>query len=142
MSGKPCYDCEGKRTAGVHSKHHPEYHPYRDSTEPGLKHVSAGMSEFRRTSGYDKAVKAAEGSPCQVQSPECTGTAEHLHEIKSRGRHGGLRGAYRGPEDGTPCCDACNAYIGQNPVWAAEQGWLKSATVDGTRARNKPVSQG
>ena len=64
--------------------------------------------------------------PCQIVSPVCTGYAEHLHEILTRGRAGGLEAALR---DGPPpvvACDACNGYVGENPVWAAENGWLVS----------------
>lgn len=64
--------------------------------------------------------------PCQIQSPACTGYVEHLHEVFSRGRAGGLEAALR---DGAvvPCCDACNGYVSENPVWAREKGWLVSA---------------
>lgn len=121
-----CAVCEGKKIAGIHSRHHPEFHEYQDSTDPGLKPMSAGMRAFRKESGYDAMVKAAKGQPCQIVSPVCTGTAEHIHEILSRGRAGGLKAALRDGET-VPACDACNGYVSENPVWAREQGWLISA---------------
>lgn len=133
MAGRACYRCEGKRAADIHSVRHPEYHPYVLKGEPGLQPMSEGMRNWRKESGYDAAVKAAKGSPCQVVSPVCTGFAEHLHEPLTRGRSGGLRAAVE--QGGTiDSCDPCNGYIGENPVWAAEHGFLFSNTVDGRRA--------
>jgi phage tail tape-measure protein len=39
---------------------------------------------------------------------------------------GGLEAALRDGPPPIPCCDRCNSYISENPVWAAENGWLVS----------------
>ena len=134
MPAKSCFRCEMKRTANVHLIKHPDYdHPYVLKGEPGLKPMSEGMREYRKTSGYDAAVKAAKGSPCQVVSPVCTGVSMHLHEPLSRGRSGGLQKAVE--VGGTiPCCDPCNGYISENPTWAYERGFLHRNTVEGREA--------
>lgn len=132
---RPCFVCDGKRAHPIHVKAvgMAGYHPYQDSSAPGLKPLSEGMRNYRQESGYDAAVREAKGTPCQIVSPVCSGTAEHLHEPLSRGRAGGLKAAVRG--GGTvPSCDNCNGYIAENPVWAKEHGWLFSATIEGRAA--------
>ena len=89
--------------------------------------MSSGMRAFRKESGYDAAVAEARGTPCQAAiAPNCTGVAEHLHEVMTRGRTGGLRGAIRAGTPLVPCCDPCNSYIAANPVEAREKGLVVS----------------
>lgn len=121
--------CEGANSHAIHNSWHPEYHEYMKDAPVGIQPMSAGMRAFRKASGYDQAVREAEGKPCQVMSPVCTGYAEHLHEILPRGRAGGLRAALR-DGDTVICCDACNGYISEHPVWAYEKGWLKHSWGD------------
>lgn len=130
---KPCIVCDGKKTAGIHSRHHPQFHKYLDDTTPGVKPMSEGMRNFRQESGYDAAVRVAKGRPCQIVSPVCTGQAEHLHEALTRAKAGGLKAAVaNGPVFDS--CDACNSYIQENQVWAMEHGFLFRATVEGKQA--------
>ena len=138
MAAKPCVwpNCGGSRNAGIHSRWHPEYHKYLDKTDTSLKGQREGVRNYREQSGYNAEAKAVRGTPCQVVSPECSGTAEHLHEPASRGRFGGLAKAVE--VGGTvPCCDNCNSYIATNPVWAAEHGWSFSNTIEGRAAASE-----
>ena len=135
MAGKVCLRCGMKRTTGVHTLKHPDYdHPYvLDGRGYGKLGANEGVKNWRKESGYDAKVKTAQGLPCAVVSPVCTGMAEHLHEPLSRGRAGGLRKAVElgGTVD---CCDPCNGYIAENPVWAKERGWSFSNTIEGREA--------
>lgn len=64
---------------------------------------------------------------CQIQSPVCTGIAQHLHEVLTRGRAGGIEAAIeKGPKP-IECCNSCNSYVSENPVWAMERGLLRHA---------------
>lgn len=131
---KSCAICDGKRTSGIHSAHHPNYHPYQDATRPGLQPMSEGMRNYRETSGYNAEKERARGAPCQIVSPVCTGTAEDLHEPLPRGRAGGLAAAVE--VGGTiPACRSCNAYVsGEGQVWAAERGFLFKGSPAGMAA--------
>lgn len=123
------------KSADVHSRHYrgADGHPFVLDAEPGLKPMNEGVRNWRQQSGYNDAAKAARGKRCQIQSPVCTGTAEHLHEPLSRGRAGGLRRAVEigGTVD---ACDPCNGYVMENQVWAYEHGFLFRATVEGEQA--------
>ena len=96
-------------------------------TEP-MRAMSEKRAEFYRDVYRPMRAEAVGDGhePCQIVSPACTGYVEHLHEVFSRGRAGGLEAAVR---DGAvvPCCDRCNGYVSENPLWAAENGWLVSA---------------
>lgn len=136
MAAYPCQNttrsgalCEGARTSGVHSRHHPEYHEYWKDKPVGLQPMSDGMRAFRKASGYDAAVKDAKGKPCQVVSPVCTGRAEHLHEPLSRGKAGGLKAALRDGPAPIPCCDACNSWVMEHQDWAMQRGLLVKPPV-------------
>jgi hypothetical protein len=128
MAAKSCAhpNCGAGKNHPVHSRWHKEHHAFLDASAPGLKPMSEGMRNFRKESGYDAAVREAKGEPCQVLSPVCTGYAEHLHEPLARGRAGGLKAALRDGPAPIPCCDPCNGYIGENQVWARENGFLVS----------------
>lgn len=133
MAAYPCRntlpsgaECGASKNHAVHGRFHREYHEYMRDKPVGLQPMSAGMRAFRRESGYEASAKEAQGKPCQVLSPVCTGYAEHLHEPLSRGRAGGLKAALRDGPAPIPCCDRCNSYISENPTWAREQGLLVS----------------
>ena len=122
-----CAVCGARKQASIHlGRINPGWHAFQDARRPGMKPMSDGMQAFREASGYAAAVEAAKGTPCQIVSPVCTGTSEHLHEPLSRGRAGGLRAALRDGPQPIPCCDACNGYIMEHPVWAMERGFLLS----------------
>lgn len=131
MAARPCANLVGGAVCGAHKAHpvhsrvHPQFHEYLDSTKPGLQPMSAGMRAFRRESGYDQAAREARGRACQIMSPVCTGTAEHLHEVLPRGRAGGLKAALR-LAPAIDACDPCNGYVMENQVWARERGFLVS----------------
>ena len=66
------------------------------------------------------------GGKCEAAIPGvCTGTSEHLHEILSRGRAGGLEAALR-KGSVIPVCDRCNGWISENPLKAKSLGLLES----------------
>ena len=95
-----CAVCGSRKQASIHlGRINPGWHAFQDARRPGMKPMSDGMQAFREASGYAAAVEAAKGTPCQIVSPVCTGTSEHLHEPLSRGRAGGLKAALR---DGPP----------------------------------------
>jgi hypothetical protein len=118
-------ECGASRNHAIHSRFHPEFHEYMKDKPVGLQPMSAGMKAFRRESGYDKAAKAARGTACQIMSPVCTGTAEHLHEVLPRGRAGGLKASLR-LAPAVEACDACNGWVMEHQVWARERGFLVS----------------
>ncbi len=126
MSAKPCAVCEASKSASVHSRWHPSFHAYEDSTRAGLQPMSRGMRAFRKESGYDEAKAAARGTPCQILSPVCEGVAEDLHEPLARGRAGGLKAALRDGPAPIPACRPCNEYVMENQVWARERNFLVS----------------
>ena len=65
------------------------------------------------------------GGECEAKIPDvCTGTSEHLHEILSRGRAGGLEAAIR-DSDVLAVCDRCNGWISENPLKSLALGLLK-----------------
>jgi len=131
MAGKPCSVCGAKRGHSTHVRAvaGAQYHPYQDASAPGLKPMSEGMRAFREESGYNAAARAARGQACQIVSPVCTGTAEHLHEPLPRGRAGGLAAALRDGPEPIPACDACNGYVSENQVWAREKGFIVKPPV-------------
>lgn len=133
--------CGQSKNSSTHSRHARDGHEYMSDKPVGIQPMSAGMRAFRKESGYDEAVKAAKGSPCQIVSPRCTGIAEHLHEPLSRGRAGGLQRAYE-ESGGIPACDACNSWIaGDGQVWAAERGFLFRDTIEGREAAREAKVQ-
>ena len=88
-----------------------------------LGNVSPKRKAYLRDSKYSERSKAAQGKPCAVRSPVCTGVAQGLHHILSRGAAGGLEAAERlGPKP-IPACNACNEYVeGKGRAWAKKRG--------------------
>lgn len=126
MPGATCAQCGARKSHPIHLRAlgMEGQHDFLDARRPGLQPMSAGMRAFREQSGYNDAAKAAQGQPCQVVSPVCTGRAEHLHEPLPRGRAGGLKASLRDGPAPIPCCDACNGWIMENQTWARERGFL------------------
>ena len=89
-----------------------------------LNSVSPKRRAYLRTSKYSERSQEAQGQPCAVKSPVCTGTAQGLHHILSRGAAGGLEAAERlGPKP-IPACNACNEYVeGKGRAWAKKRGY-------------------
>lgn len=116
-----------KKTAPVHSRHHPQYHQYLDASKAGLSPIGKARERFNESeagkayNAVTRALKAGE-TACQIQSPECTGIAQHQDEALPRGRAGGIAAALRDGPAPSLACDACNSYLAQNLVWAAEHG--------------------
>ena len=88
-----------------------------------LNSVSPGRKDYLRESKYSERSKEAQGQSCAVRSPVCTGTAQGLHHILSRGAAGGLEAAERlGPKP-IPACNACNEYVeDRGRAWAKKRG--------------------
>ena len=119
--------CDRVRSAPIHVFGHPEYHEFNDTRPVGLSPVGRRAQRFQRSSegrAYKQTKREARGTPCQIVSPVCTGYVEHLHEPLPRGRAGGIEAALRDGPDPIPCCDACNGYVSDHPVWARERGLL------------------
>ena len=132
MAARPCCNFVGSAVCGahkahaVHSRFHPQYHEYWDKTPAGIQPMSSGMRAFRKESGYDAAVAEARGTPCQILSPHCTGTAEALHEVLPRGRAGGLKASLR-LAPAIAACNACNSFVtGEGLTWGKEMGFVIS----------------
>lgn len=121
---KRCLTCDMKRAASVHL----DGHAFLEETKyRGLRSIGGTMTRFNESlagKAYRAEAVATRGLPCKVKSPRCTGTNQHLHEVLTRGRAGGIAAALR---DGPPpigSCDACNGFISEHPQWARERGWL------------------
>lgn len=128
----------GRRHEGQDADHEyegPAKAGFGQKPRPALAPRSEKRQTFYRET-YVPAVREAVGDgkrPCPVKAEGCTGFVEALHERASRGRFGGLPAAVEA--GGTVgMCSSCNGYISTHPIWARENGWLLSNTVDGTRA--------
>lgn len=119
-----------KKTAPVHSKHHPQHHEYLDGSKAGLSPIGKARERFNaseRGKEYNRvtrALKAGE-TACQIQSPVCTGIAQHQDEALPRGRAGGLPAALRDGPAPYLACDRCNTFVAENLTWAAEHGFAR-----------------
>ena len=97
--------------------------PMRGARKP-MNKMSKKRAKFYRDV-YEPLKKELLGGECEAKIPNiCTGSSEHLHEIKSRARFG-LENAVREGEV-IPVCDFCNAWISENPLKAKSLGLLKS----------------
>lgn len=55
---------------------------------------------------------------CEIQSPDCTGTATVVHHMKGRvGEQVFII------EDWMACCSRCNGYVEEHDAWAREKGF-------------------
>lgn len=118
-----CGSCGEIKNHSVHTYDH----DFVDPRPAGLSPVGRRMQRFNASpegKEYRERAKETRGQPCQIVSPVCTGYAEHLHEPLSRGRAGGIEAALRDGPPPIPCCDACNGYVSEHPVWAREKGLL------------------
>lgn len=121
-----CGQCDGV-------KNHPDHtydHDFVDPRPVGMNPIGKRAQRFQASDAgkqYEQAKRETKGEPCQIVSPVCTGYVEHLHEPLSRGRAGGIAAALRDGPPPIPCCDACNGYVSEHPVWAREKGLLISA---------------
>ena len=89
-----------------------------------LNSVSPRRRAYLLESKYSERSREAQGKPCSVKSPVCTGTAQGLHHILARGAAGGLAAAERlGPKP-VPACSACNSYVEEKGrAWAVKNGF-------------------
>lgn len=123
-----CVDCGKRKNHSIHLADH----RYVDPRQPGLNPIGQRMTRFNQSEeGRDYRARVRElgkgETPCQIQSPVCTGTAQHLHEDKTRGKSGGLDAAIRKGTRLWEACDSCNSYISENQVWARERGFVVRA---------------
>jgi hypothetical protein len=122
---KVCAQCGMIKNHSVHLTDH----DFVDPRPAGISPVGQRMTRFNQSDAgkeYRAQAKATRGQPCQIVSPVCTGFSEHLHEPLSRGRAGGIEAALRDGPEPIPCCDACNGWVSEHPVWAREKGLLVS----------------
>ena len=130
---KPKVECAVCGKPQHHAVHSPTEwdHDFQDSRRAGLQGVGKAKERFNRSpvgreyNARTAALKDGQ-TPCQIQSPVCTGVAEHQHEVLTRGRAGGIAAALR---DGPPtvyACDPCNGYVSENVIWARERGYILS----------------
>lgn len=128
--GNRCQQCGLLKSHRDHVFEHefvPEERPGFGSQRQPIRARSEQMETYYRDTRRP-AVRKAVGNGrrlCQIESPVCTGYVEGIHESAPRGRFGGLRAAVEaGPTFDS--CNACNGYCSENPVWAAENGFLRS----------------
>jgi hypothetical protein len=60
----------------------------------------------------------AKNPKCKVKSPVCSGIAQGLHHISGR-----IGDKLLEKKNVVPCCNKCNLFIEENPVWARANGW-------------------
>lgn len=111
-----------------HSAHTYE-HDFVDPRPSGISPIGRRMMRFQGSEAgreYERTKRETKGQPCQIQGPTCTGYSEHLHEPLPRGRAGGIEAALRDGPKPIECCDACNSYVSEHPVWARERNLLVS----------------
>jgi hypothetical protein len=105
-------------------------HQYQDGTRAGLSPIGKARERFNeseRGKAYNEVTRAlrAGETACQIQSPVCTGIAQHQDEALPRGRAGGIAASLRDGPAPYLACDACNAYLAENLTWAAEHGFAR-----------------
>ncbi len=131
MSAKSCAVCGKPRDfEGIHSRHTPGFHPFADSSRAGLSPIGKARERFNESERGREYARVnrelAKGeTPCQIQSPVCTGIAQHQDEALPRGRAGGLPAALRDGPAPYLACDPCNGYCAENLVWASEHGFAR-----------------
>lgn len=115
--------CDAKKTAPVHSHHHPAFHTYLDPSKAGLKAVSEGRQAYMQSETHKEAMALSRDAkdcwPAAYGAPgECFGPISPSH-IVSRGAHGGLEVADEYPAP--PACQQHNAGMEQDAeirAWA------------------------
>jgi len=128
----PCARCGAKQSHSIHIRAlgMAGNHPYEDGSRAGLSPIGEARERFnasergREYNAVTRALAAGEVA-CQIQSPVCTGLAEHQDEALTRGRAGGLAAALRDGPEPSLACDACNTYLAENLVWASEHGFAR-----------------
>lgn len=124
--------CGAKKNHPVHIKalRLEGAHDYMDPSRAGLSPIGAARERFNASPegrAYNAVTRAlADGeTACQIQSPVCTGIAQHQDEQLPRGRAGGIAAALRDGPAPYLCCDPCNSYVAENIVWATENGFAR-----------------
>ena len=89
-----------------------------------LRPRSKKRTAYLEATGYAARSAEARGKPCAVRSPVCTGAAQGLHHILSRGAAGGLEAAERLGSKPVPACNMCNEYVeNKGRQWALAHGF-------------------
>lgn len=143
-----CLACQKKRSHLDHSRGVCRYEkpPGAFATKP-RKRVnprSAVMKAFYTEERIPlvKAVLIRDSWNCRIKAPGCTVRATTVHEVKTRGRFGGIRApGVNTLENAYAACERCNGYVSEHAVWAKENGWLASSTGRGDLPRT-PTSSG
>ena len=125
---KACAQCGMIKNHSIHLTDH----DFVDPRPAGISPVGQRMTRFNESEDGKKyrahARELAKGETvCQIQSPVCTGIAQHIHEDKTRGKSGGLDAAIRKGTRLWDACDPCNSYVSENQVWARERGFIVRA---------------
>lgn len=123
-----CGSCGEIKNHSVHTYDH----DFQDPRPVGISPVGKRMQRFNASdAGKEYRAHSRELSKgetvCQIQSPVCIGTAQHIHEDKTRGKSGGLDAAIRKGTRLWDACDPCNSYVSENQVWAREKGFIVRA---------------
>lgn len=125
---KECAQCGRIKNNSIHITDH----DFIDPRPAGISPVGQRMTRFNSSeAGKEYRAHVRElgkgETVCQIQSPVCTGIAQHIHEDKTRGKSGGLDAAIRKGTRLFDACDACNSYVSEHQVWSRERGFIVRA---------------
>ena len=135
---KQCAECGKIRNHTIHTTDHRFVDPRPAGLSPiGQRTVRFNDSEDGKK--YASTKRANQGKPCEMRDFLgeaawfeagmqfiCTKVGQHLHEILSRGRAGGIAAALRDGPRPLWLCDQCNSHVSTHPKWAEEHDLLMS----------------
>jgi hypothetical protein len=132
-AGYPCSRCDRSKNATVHARFHTDYHeyepPYQETKRKPLKPRSDEMQTFYEEDRIPLVIAVLERDEgrCKIEAPGCHRYADTVHEIKTRGRFGGIRApGVNTMENCLAACAHCNRYVSEHSEWAEINGFLES----------------
>lgn len=140
---KACAQCGMVKNNSVHLYGHDFVDPRPAGISPVGQRERPGAGQRFKMSDegkwYEATKQANQGKPCEMRDflgeaawfeagmqLICSKVGEHLHEILSRGRAGGIAAALRDGPRPLWLCDSCNSHVSTHPAWAKEHDLLMS----------------
>lgn len=107
----------------VWAKLYCRFHQYlrTDKKPKRIAPVAEKRKPINRMYTAKAALFIATHPKCAINSPVCTGKAQHVHHTKGR-----IGDQLLKESDWLPSCDPCNGYIEQHDAWARENGFKQS----------------